>query len=358
MYRLLRPALFRLGPERAHALVMAAAVFAARHPGALRLLELALAQPDPRLAVPAFGLRFPNPIGLAAGFDKDGVAAAAWPAFGFGYTELGTVTALAQPGNPPPRVFRYPEAEAVINRMGFNNAGAEALARQVAAARRAPWWGDAPVGVNVGKSRAVPLDDAVDDYRRALESVWSVADYLVLNVSSPNTPGLRELQEGERLEALLALTVSLRERLGDKPLLLKLSPDLDDDRLDGIALSTERYGVSGIVAVNTTVARSGLRHDPGEPGGLSGRPLAERALEVLRALRARTRLPLVAVGGIDSADAVIERLRAGATLVQLYTGWIFRGPGLPRRIARGLLAFLEREEAPDLQTWLSRRDAA
>jgi dihydroorotate dehydrogenase len=214
------------------------------------------------------------------------------------------------------------------------------------------------VGVNVGKSRAVPLDDAVDDYRRALESVWSVADYLVLNVSSPNTPGLRELQEGERLEALLALTVSLRERLGDKPLLLKLSPDLDDDRLDGIALSTERYGVSGIVAVNTTVARSGLRHDPGEPGGLSGRPLAERALEVLRALRARTRLPLVAVGGIDSADAVIERLRAGATLVQLYTGWIFRGPGLPRRIARGLLAFLEREEAPDLQTWLSRRDAA
>lgn len=356
-YPLLRRALFRLEPERAHALAMLGLTFADRHPGALRLLRWAFAPSDARLRVRCFGLDFPNPLVLAAGFDKDGEAPAAWPALGFGSAELGTVTAEAQPGNPRPRAFRIPAERAVINRMGFNNAGAAALAARLRRARAQPWWPDAPVGVNVGKTRSVALEDARSDYERSLRLVWDVADYLVLNVSSPNTPGLRTLQEGPQLDDLLRLVDGLRDELGVKPVLLKVSPDLDEAALDALVASVERAGLDGLVATNTTVRRDVLRHDPGEAGGLSGAPLGPIALRVLAALRERTTLPLVASGGIETAADVIARLEAGATLVQAYTGWIYQGPGMAREVARGVLTWLERAGQPDLRAWLAQRDA-
>jgi dihydroorotate dehydrogenase len=357
-YPLLRRALFRLEPEQAHALVMRGLVFAHHHPGALRLLRWTFAPSDPRLRVRCFGLDFANPLVLAAGFDKDGDASATWPALGFGSAELGTVTALAQPGNPRPRAFRIPEERAVINRMGFNNAGAQALAAQLREARSRAWWPDAPVGVNVGKSRAVEIADARDDYERSLRAVWEVADYLVLNVSSPNTPGLRVLQGGAHLDTLLGLVDTLRSSLGRKPVLLKIAPDLDEAGLDEIVAAVEAAGLDGLVATNTTVRRDMLRRDPGEAGGLSGAPLGPLALRVLAALRARTRLPLVASGGIETPDDVIARLEAGATLVQAYTGWIYRGPFMARHVGTGLLRWLERAGSRDLQAWLDARDIA
>ena len=356
-YPLLRSALFRLEPEQAHALVMRGLVFAHHHPGALRLLRWTFAPSDARLRVRCFGLDFANPLVLAAGFDKDGDASATWPALGFASAELGTVTAVSQPGNPRPRAFRIPAERAVINRMGFNNAGAAALAERLRAARAQPWWPDAPVGVNVGKTRSVPLEDVRSDYERSLRTVWDVADYLVLNVSSPNTPGLRSLQEGAALDELLSHVAALRGELGAKPVLLKLAPDLDDAALDALIASVERAGLDGLVATNTTVRRDVLRRDPGEVGGLSGAPLGPIALQVLASVRARTTLPLVASGGIETAEDVIARLEAGATLVQAYTGWIYQGPGMARQVARGVLAWLDRAGEPDLQRWMSRRDA-
>ena len=357
-YALLRRAMFRLDPEQAHHVAMTALAFSAAHPGALRLLRSVFMPNDPRLRVRCHGLDFANPLGLGAGFDKNADATEVWPALGFGTADLGTVTARAQPGNPRPRAFRLPAERAIINRMGFNNPGASVLAARVAAARARPWWPDAPLGINVGKSRDVPLDDAVADYDQSLRAVWQVADYLVLNVSSPNTPGLRTLQEKGQLEPLLALIGELRDELGPKPVLLKLSPDLNDDALDTITAAAETAALDGLVATNTTTARDMLRDDPGQEGGLSGPPLAPRALAVLRALRARTRLPLVASGGIESAADVIERLEAGATLVHVYTGWIYEGPFMARAVARGLLRWLDAIGAPDLQTWLDRRDIA
>jgi dihydroorotate dehydrogenase len=356
MYPLARRALFRLDPETAHERVFALLAFAAEHPGALRLLDSVFGVSDPRLRVRAFGLDFPNPLGLAAGFDKDALAAATWPALGFGTAELGTVTALAQPGNPSPRVFRLPEERAAINRMGFNNAGAAALAARLRAARERPWWPTAPMGVNVGKSRVVALEDAVGDYETALRHVWPVADYLVLNVSSPNTPGLRELQEARPLADLLERAVGLKGELGERPVLLKLSPDLAPTALDEAVDLAERHGLDGLVLTNTTLRRDVLRHDPGEAGGLSGAPLGPLALTTLRAVRARTKLPLVAVGGIASAADAITRFEAGATLLQVYTGWIYEGPGLPRRLLAGVAAWATAQGHADLQARLSARD--
>ncbi len=356
-YALLRSLMFRLDPEQAHALVMRALMLSDRHPSALRLIRSVFMPHDVRLRVRCFGLDFANPLGLGGGFDKNADASAVWPALGFGTADLGTVTARPQPGNPRPRTFRLPSERALINRMGFNNIGASAVAERLRTARARPWWPDAPLGINVGKSRDAPLEGAVADYEQALRAVWDVADYLVLNVSSPNTPGLRTLQEKAQLEPLLLLLDELRGELGPKPVLLKISPDLDEVALDVIVASAEAAAVDGLIATNTTVARDTLRSDPGEAGGLSGPPLAPRALAVLRGLRARTRLPLVASGGIESAADVIERLEAGASLVHVYTGWIYEGPFMPRTVAGGLLRWLDAVGAADLQSWLDARDA-
>ena len=357
LYPLLRRAMFRLDPEVAHAYVFAMLAFAAEHPGALRLLHAATGVHDPTLRVRAFGLDFANPFGLAAGFDKDGLAAATWPALGFGHTELGTVTALPQAGNPPPRSMRLPASKAIINRMGFNNAGAAALAARIARSRAQPWWPDDPVGVNVGKSRAAELGDAMADYEASLRAVWPVADFVVLNVSSPNTPGLRTLQQAGPLAELLGLAAALKGELGPRPVLLKIAPDLDERELDVVVAETERHGIDGLVATNTTVRRDLLPTDPGMPGGLSGAPLGPLALAVLRSLRSRTRLPLIAVGGMATAEEAIARIEAGATLLQVYTGWIYQGPMLPRRWAAGLRRWLTARGHATLADYLAARDA-
>lgn len=357
-YPLLRRLLFRLDPEVAHARVFALLAFAARHPGALRLLRWTTGVDDPRLRVRAFGLTFPNPFGLAAGFDKDAIAAPVWPALGFGHADLGTVTAEAQPGNAPPRSWRLPQERAVINRMGFNNAGAAALAARLAHDRKLPWWPDAPVAVNVGKSRSAPLEAAAADYEASLRAVWPIADLIVLNVSSPNTPGLRTLQRAGPLSELLALASALRGELGPMPLLLKVSPDLDEAELDAVVAEVERRALDGLVATNTTVRRDVLRVDPGHEGGLSGAPLGPLALATLRAVRARTRLPLIASGGIFDAQDAIERFEAGACLIQLYTGWIYRGPFQPRRLAAGLRRWLDGQGRTTLQDYLEARATA
>jgi len=358
LYPLLRRLMFRLDPEVAHGHVFALLAFAAEHPGALRLLHWTTGVRDPRLRVRAFGLEFANPFGLAAGFDKDGLATAVWPALGFGHAELGTVTTLAQPGNPPPRALRLPASQAIINRMGFNNAGAAALAEQVARARTRPWWPGDPVGINVGKSRAAAIGDAAADYEVSLRAVWPVADFVVLNVSSPNTPELRTLQRAGPLAELLGLAAALKGELGPLPVLLKIAPDLEPHDLDVVVAEAERHGVDGLVATNTTVRRDLLPVDPGMPGGLSGAPLGPLALSVLRGLRERTRIPLVAVGGIATAADAIARFEAGATLLQLYTGWIYQGPMLPRRLAAGLRRWLGDNGHATLEDYLTARDAA
>jgi dihydroorotate dehydrogenase len=346
VYQLVRPLLFAADAEFVHHTSLGLLASVGRSRAALRALSARYEVRDPRLAVNAFGQWFPNPIGLAAGMDKDGRALPAWQALGFGFVEAGSVTALAQPGNPRPRLFRVAEDRAIINRMGFNNEGAEALAGRLGELRRSGSL-RAPVLVNVGKSKVVPLPEAAADYRAALRQVWPIADGAVVNVSSPNTPGLRTLQEPDALARILAVCDELQE-LRRLPVLLKLAPDLEDAQLEAIVELAGRHAVAGLVAVNTTVARVGLSRDPGEPGGLSGAPLAPRARAVLRLLAGATTLPLVSVGGIFGAADVIERLRAGATLVELYTGFIYGGPGTVRSILTGVLRHLENEGLPDV----------
>ena len=319
--------------------------------GALAGLAAELQRPDPRLEQSLFGCRFPNPVGLAAGFDKNGVAAGIWHLFGFGFAELGTVTWHGQPGNPKPRLFRLAAERAALNRMGFNNDGAQALRRtlerqQLSAPGRRP----AVLGINLGKSKITSLELAPDDYASSLELLAPLADYAVINVSSPNTPGLRELQE----ETLLRRLVERLRRLpACPPLLVKIAPDLEDDAIDAIARMAYEEGLAGVIAVNTSQDRLGLgqrrlaatgRLLEEEAGGLSGRPLRQRALEVLRRLRATAgpALPLVGVGGIDGPQAAWERITAGASLVQIYTGWIYEGPILVPEILEGLVQQLER----------------
>ncbi len=339
LYRRLRPALFRLEAERAHELAMGGLALASRSRAALRALRASSAAArDPALAVRAFGLTFPNPIGLAAGLDKDGVAVPALAALGFGFLEVGTVTAAAQPGNARPRLFRLVEDEALVNRMGFNNRGSAALAARVARAKAAHGDWLPPVGVNVGRSRAASAEEAPADYRRALHAVWDVADYLVLNVSSPNTPGLRGLQEVGPLRAVLRAARSVAVERGERPVLVKLAPDLSEEALREAAAAAEGDGAAGIVATNTTTTRPALRSPSAtEEGGLSGRPLAPLAEAALRTLVAASRLPVVSVGGVFDARDAAARLEAGATLVQVYTSFVYRGPGLPSELCQGLL---------------------
>ncbi len=335
-YRLLFDlVLRRIDPEHAHELAAGALGLLARVPGGRRLLRALAGAPDPRLEVQAFGRRFPSPLGVAAGLDKNLTWFEALASLGFGYVEVGTVTAQAQPGNPRPRVFRLPADRALINRMGFPNRGAQA-----AAARLADRHSETIVAVNVGRSKLAP--DAEADYRESVRALGPLADLLVLNVSSPNTPGLRDMQAVGALRSLIGAVRAELDALGRRvPLLVKIAPDLADADLDAIADLALELELDGLIAVNTTVRRDGLRSPAGpsaQTGGLSGAPLAPRALEVLARLRARTggRVTLVSVGGVSGAEDVWARLHAGATLVQAYTGFVYGGPAWPRRVNRGL----------------------
>ncbi|HEX6926542.1 MAG TPA: quinone-dependent dihydroorotate dehydrogenase [Longimicrobiaceae bacterium] len=349
IYRLARAPLFRMPPETAHEVVTGwlETAFATR---AARTAARAFFEVrDPTLHVQRWGIDFPNPVGLAAGFDKAGSAFNALGALGFGFIEIGTVTAEAQPGNPRPRLFRLPEDEALLNRMGFNNPGAAAVAHHL---QRTPI--EPILGINLGKSKVTPLEKAAEDYLRSLDLLLPFARYLVVNVSSPNTPGLRSLQETEPLRALLRAVVErARARAAGgspPPVLVKLSPDLTDTQAEEAVDIAAAERVSGVIAVNTTVERTGLRTPANEVerlglGGISGRPLRRRALELVARIYKHTggRIPIIGVGGIFTAGDAWERLRAGASLLQVYTGFIYQGPTIARDINRGLLARMRRE---------------
>ncbi|HEX9176645.1 MAG TPA: quinone-dependent dihydroorotate dehydrogenase [Mycobacterium sp.] len=321
LYRALRRVMFLVPAERIHTWVFAVLRLATAVAPARRMLHRLLAPHDPALASTVFGVRFPGPLGLAAGFDKDGTGLDTWGALGFGFAEVGTVTAHPQPGNPSPRLFRLPAERALLNRMGFNNHGACELALRLA--RHVP---DVPIGVNIGKTKLA--DDAVGDYRASTRLVGALADFVVVNVSSPNTPGLRDLQAVESLRPILTAVQSETTT----PVLVKIAPDLSDTEIDDIADLAVELGLAGVVATNTTV-----RHQLGE-GGVSGAPLAPRSLEVLRRLYARVggKLALISVGGIETADDAWQRITAGASLLQGYTGFVYGGGLWPKHIHDGI----------------------
>lgn len=352
IYRnLFRPMLFTQDPEAAHERTLGilsnaqtAGRWLARHP-----------LTHDRLRVTLAGLHFPNPVGLAAGCDKNGLALTVWPGFGFGFVEIGTVTAQPQPGNPKPRLFRIPEHHAIINRLGFNSEGSEVVARRLARIRCRAQRLPIPIGINIGKTKVVTETSAVlEDYLLSLRRLAPFADYIVVNVSSPNTPGLRQWQERERLSLLLTtLMAEVRNRgyttpgTEEKPLpvFVKISPDMADaDMIDVLEVVHER-GLSGIIATNTTLGRSEALAQAGQEGGLSGSPLNTRANEVIRFLARNVngKIPLIGVGGIRSAEDAYERIRSGASLIQFYTAMIYEGPYLARRINRGLLKLMERD---------------
>jgi dihydroorotate dehydrogenase len=347
---LLKPVLFRLDAELAHNLVIAAM----RHASPPALLRRLYGYRDARLACRVWGIDFTSPIGLAAGLDKNGVAVDALAACGFSHVEIGTVTGQGQPGNPKPRLFRLLADQAVINRMGFNNQGAAAVAAHLSAryATRRP---ACVLGINLGKSKVVDLGAALSDYEISVRALGPLADYVVVNVSSPNTPGLRDLQGEAHLRPLLAgVRAALDAVAPGKPLLLKIAPDLSDDGIDAavdVALGT---GCNGLIATNTTITRGGLRTSPVRvdgigAGGLSGAPLRARSTAVLARVARRVlaqptaqRVPVIGVGGVDSAEAAWEKLSHGATLVQVYSAMVYHGPALVGRINRGLVRLLER----------------
>ncbi|MEY2573544.1 MAG: dihydroorotate dehydrogenase [Verrucomicrobiota bacterium] len=331
---LVRPALFSLSAEAAHNVAIRTLGAASHSLAALRQLERFKPPPNPKTV---FGLEFPNPVGLAAGFDKNGVAIPAWAALGFGFVEVGTVTAKSQPGNPKPRIFRYPEQEALINRLGFNNDGAEVIAARLRALRESGRWPAIAVGINLGKSKVTPIEQAVNDYLYSFRLLAPLADYVVLNVSSPNTPGLRSLQEHNALEQLLRAVRRENERTA-KPVLLKIAPDLSLSNLEQIITTSEQNGIAGIIATNTTLDHSAIPQPRDQTGGLSGRPLFAKSSEFVRAIRSRSRLPIIASGGIFDAASAREKLEAGAQLLQVYTGYVYRGPGLLREIVEGIRA--------------------
>ncbi|HWO26170.1 MAG TPA: quinone-dependent dihydroorotate dehydrogenase [Kofleriaceae bacterium] len=357
MYRFLYwLVLQRLPAEATHRISFALLRALAALPGATALMRRICAPRDPVLRIRALGRDLPGPLGLAAGFDKDGEGVRALAALGFGFVEIGTVTAEAQPGNPKPRLFRLPRDRALVNRLGFNNDGADAAARRLA---RRPARDPATVGVNIGKTKRVPEAEALEDYAASAHKLAPLADYLVVNVSSPNTPGLRDLQAVGKLRPLLAAVRAACDLASPErrvPLLVKIAPDLADEDVDAVADLALELGLDGIIATNTTISRAGLA-TPADAvtalgaGGLSGAPLKARSLAVLRRLRARTgaRVTLISVGGIETAEDAWQRLRAGATLVQGYTGFIYGGPGWPRRLHRELAARVRAAQLPSIE---------
>jgi dihydroorotate dehydrogenase len=329
--RLVRPLLFLLDSETAHHSALALLKSASNVDLALRGLQAFRPPPRPKTL---FGLTFPNPIGLAAGFDKNAIALPAWAALGFGFIEIGTVTAKPQPGNPRPRIFRYTAEQALINRLGFNNDGADLVANRLRKLRESGQWPAVPVGVNIGKSKVTPIDQAADDYLHSFRRLRNFADYIVLNVSSPNTPGLRALQEEESLSILLAEIN--RENRTSKPILVKIAPDLTKPQLDEVIAACEEHRVAAIIATNTTLDHSVIAKERDQTGGLSGAPLREKSTKLVRAIATRSTIPVIASGGIFDAESAREKFAAGAQLIQLYTGLVYRGPGILREIADGI----------------------
>jgi dihydroorotate dehydrogenase len=323
-----RPLLFSLDAETAHHLTIRLLGRASKFDVALHPLRRFQPKPKP---VTLFGLTFPNPIGLAAGLDKNGVALPAWAALGFGFIEIGTVTARAQPGNPQPRIFRLPAQQALINRLGFNNDGAEAIAHRLHALRQSGRWPAVPVGINIGKSKATPLEEATDDYLYSFRMLRDFGDYITLNISSPNTPGLRDLQDPDKLSMLLR-AIGTQAGASPKPLIVKISPDLSAAALKAILAVCEENGVSGIIATNTTLDHSSIPPQLDQAGGVSGAPLRDKSTALVREIAARSTIPVVASGGISDAESALEKFHAGAVLIQLYTGFVYRGPQLLRAI--------------------------
>ncbi len=342
-WRLLRPFFFLLPAEKAHDLAFHAMQAMQPLREARRAVSRFCAIHEDRLKSRVFGLEFPNPVGLAAGFDKDARLLPFWQALGFGFVETGTVTPLPQAGNPRPRLFRLTADEALINRMGFNNEGAAAVRERLLKLKRSGLWPAFPVGVNLGKNKATPLEGASQDYTALFDAFRDVADYLVINVSSPNTPGLRELQEKSRLDEIFAAIQ--QENTAKRPLLVKVAPDLAWSQLDDVLELCRKRRLNGIVATNTTIEREDLRTVIQEMGGLSGRPLRQRSTEFIRHIRrnAGDSLSIIGVGGISSAEDAYEKIRAGASLIQVYTGFVYQGPTLARDINIGLLALLQRD---------------
>lgn len=331
--------MFLLAPERIHRIAATAIRTAMALPPLRRVSARVLARHDPVLRQTVFGVDFPAPVGLAAGFDKSASAVNAWGQLGFGFAEIGTITGQPQPGNPPPRLFRLPADHALINRMGFNNPGAHVAAEHLRLHRPGPV--RVPIGANIGKTKVVPVEAAVDDYRLSARLLGPVADFVVVNVSSPNTPGLRDLQAVDALRPILAAV----QAEVSVPVLVKIAPDLADADVDAVADLAVELGLAGIVATNTTIERSGLVTDDEQvaamgAGGLSGAPLAERSLEVLRRLYGRVggRISLISVGGIETVDQAWERLTAGADLLQVYTPFIYGGPVWLQEINHGIAA--------------------
>jgi dihydroorotate dehydrogenase len=317
--------------ETAHWLTIGILRAASHFDLALRLLTFRPPAKPKRI----FGVNFPNPIGLAAGLDKNGVALPAWAALGFGFIEIGTVTAKAQPGNPKPRIFRFPEQNALINRLGFNNDGASVVARRLSKLQRSGRWPEVPIGINIGKSMSTPVTEATEDYLYSFRLLREFADYIVLNVSSPNTPGLRELQGSGVLSELLS-AIAAKNLITRKPIVVKIAPDLAPGKLEQIVSTCEANKVAGIIATNTTIDHSSIPDAQDEQGGLSGAPLREKSTALIRQIVASSTIPVIASGGIMDADSAREKIEAGAQLLQIYTGLIYRGPGLLREIAAAL----------------------
>jgi dihydroorotate dehydrogenase len=330
--RFLRPIFFSLDPEEAHDAVLAMLETASElslGPGLIRLTAGKALPPSPRTVA---GITFPNPVGLAAGMDKNALALPAWEALGFGFAEIGTVTALPQPGNPKPRLFRYPHQQALINRFGFNNEGCEAVAARLEGLHASGRWPRIPVGINIGKSKVTPAEKAHEDYLVSYKRFHALGDYVVINVSSPNTPGLRDLQSTEALGKIIR---TLRDWEGEscRPLFVKVAPDLAEEDLVAIVRLAESEQLSGLIATNTTLDHSSIPAPEDQTGGLSGEPVRARSLNALQVIRRHTKLPVIACGGIGDAASARERFDAGADLLQIYTSFIYQGPRLLRKLS-------------------------
>ncbi|WP_168119343.1 quinone-dependent dihydroorotate dehydrogenase [Paenibacillus sp. HB172176] len=345
----LKPLFFKMDPEKAHHLVIDGLSSGARVPGMTSIMHAMYGvSPSPELSTELFGLKFHHPIGLAAGLDKNGIASDGFSSIGFGFAEVGTVTPKPQSGNELPRLFRLPPEEALINRMGFNNNGVEAMAESLSKRKIHR----IPIAVNIGKNKLTPNELAHEDYMACIRTLYPYGDFFVVNISSPNTQGLRDLQHGDELRKLLGSVMDEMDRQGaaskkaTKPILVKIAPDMSDDELAHTVSTITESGVSGIIATNTTLSRDGLTHShAGEAGGLSGKPLTERSTEVISNVYRLTRgqLPIIGSGGIFNAQDAYDKIRAGASMVEVYTALIYKGPGLLRELTSGLKQCLRKD---------------